>query len=368
MKLYFLFLIFLSIISFIDVKKASFIYVICFSVFLYFFPSTGSDYDIYRIQYLSGFFNTEFPFFHSHSILTAEPWFKFYTSFVRVVTNLDFESFLVMNFLVCIFLLKKGCSHIFHDDIYHWSVLFMAPVIWPTVCYWSVRSSISYFLIFLGVSYLFRENKYNSFIFIFSGCMIHSQYLLISFVVIVSRYVYDVSKRLIKFNINVYILNFIILCIFLCAVFGGAYVFVKFLNFLPSYKIISNKIHYFLDARDGLRITSFLSIFLFPFLLVRIIKGKKNIEYFLKYNEVFREDIFLYFLFVIVSYSFIMNIYFFNTPHLSGRLARFSDYYNFSILIPLFLLSLKKKHFVNISYIVFVLISPLIYNTLYHFF
>lgn len=356
-----------SALSLVLFRKAHFLFIpIAVGLFLYLLPSTGWDYDHYQEAYDLSYFVNEFPWFYTTSGITAEPLYLWYNSAFGVLVPLGFELFLVLNFLFCFLM-----SFTFFDGrkdllLYFW--ISMIPVILPTLFYFSPRSSISFFLVLTGFFKLCQNRNITALILIFIGCMFHSQYILISvfilsysvLLMILSRCSDVVKKRvLILFGALTFIL------ILNINVFIG--VIEGVLGQLPSSKVAVSKLHYLSDARGGLRATSILSIVVFPSLMYVILRKYRSTKIQL-FSKPKTDQRFILMLTACVVFGFLINVLFFNAPHLSGRLGRFSDYLGMTVVMPLSLMFLGGKKILFAVLIIFALAAPFLYPTVYNFF
>ena len=143
--------LFITFLNFILVylsrsKYSIFIILSTTSYILFLLPSTGMDYDYYKADYISAHYIPNFPFFRTTTILTAEPFYKWYTAFISVITNLSFEEFLSLNFIMLyglLFNLFKKYFQVFPSLLF---MVFGLMAIVPTIFYFSPRSSISFVL------------------------------------------------------------------------------------------------------------------------------------------------------------------------------------------------------------------------------
>lgn len=364
---YYLFIVMIGFISFLNVKLSYSLAVIIVPFFLLLLISTGFDYDHYKADYESGYFKFVSPFFFTSEGLTAEPLYKIYSAFVRVVTSLDFEFFLAINFILCIsiFFSTSPFKNINAKIINYLFFLYLLPVILPTLFYFSPRSSISFFLVLGGFFLLFDKKLYSSLAFVFLGVMIHSQYLLFAFFLYLAYFV--TNKSIVGGDKEGYLKLFIIgflFMIFLKSIPTIISIIVNILSFLPSSSVAVSKLHYINSAREGLRVTTLLSLLVFPVL---------NFMLYVNQNRIAKKislDIKLvkrltFFLSICTVFGFCINFVFYNTPHLSGRLGRFSDYLLFSLLIPLSLISRFSLKTVLAFLFLLILLSPILYSTIY---
>ena len=356
-----MFSLFAPLIALLSLRYFSLILIVVSSVFLIILPSTGFDYDHYKDAFDLSYLSNDFPWFYTSSYLTAEPLYKWYSSAIRLCFTSNFEIFLSINLLLCfclsIFAFKKtkpGSLSLF------W--LYILPVIFPTIFYFSPRSSLSFFLVFIGLFFLVKNKKYLSYTLIALGITLHTQYivqglLIILYSLVQAKFQSSKGGKLIKL-----IFFLLILLGFLINGFLG--VLLSFFSFIPHSEYIIYKIHYLTDAKEGFRLTSILSLVVYPAMVMNLEKklGRHSTLFFIDKVE---DKIFIDLLKFCVLTGMAINLIFFSLPHVSGRLSRFSDYISMGILIPIFLKQ-KIGTTMTVVCIFFVnLIAPLIYSTLY---
>jgi len=329
--------------------------------------STGLDYDHYKFDYETGFSSFRFPFFYTKGGLTAEPFYKIYTGFIRVITDLDFAWFLAINFYVCflLFWLYSPFKRIKNSYIHSLFWLFFLPVIIPTVFYFSPRSSLSFFLTVSGLFLLVNERKLMALVLFTLAISTHSQFIpIVFFLLIVSVSL----NRFIKFKSRYAYLYLILYGFSLILFLKVAPFFLLFLSsvlsFLPSADIAINKLHYIHSADSGFRVTSILSLAVFPCLIFTLYKYQSKMSAIsgLKEEYVWK---FVFYLAVCVVFGFCTNLVYFDTPHLSGRLSRFSDYVSLGLLMPITLLCFFSLRVVIFIGLLFIIAAPFIYPTVY---
>jgi hypothetical protein len=66
-----------------------------------------------------------------------------------------------------------------------------------------------------------------------------------------------------------------------------------------------------------------------------------------------------------VLFGFCVNLAFFDQPHISGRLSRFSDYYSLGIVLPVSLLLFFSWRVVVLTAIILIFSAPVLYSTVY---
>lgn len=350
-------------------KKIGFIFLLfgCFYL-LTVLPSTDLDYDIYKESYDNAVFVSNFPWFESVSRLNSEPFYVWYTSFFGVVFSFEFPVFLAINFLLCVALSYLALNDMLDIDNYYYFWVFLLPVIFPTIFYFSPRSSISFFTILLGFMFLFKKKYIVSVLMIFCGINLHSQFLPMAMMILITYLTFQILQNKEKeLYIEVTVFYALLLFIFLKISSTLTDYLSDFLSFLPSSETVNSKLRYLTDSRSGFRITSVLSILIYPLISYHLLKSIKESTYLLILKEdKSKELIFGYMLFAIAIYGAVINLAYINEPHLAGRLSRFSDYMGMCLLVPSYLISFEKEHVANALIILLCIISPFVYGTLYY--
>ncbi|CAK8717254.1 hypothetical protein GKODMF_08845 [Candidatus Electrothrix gigas] len=347
-------------IAFFSLRSSSIILVIGCSVFLYVLPpSIGGDYYTYQSAVENSYVSTEFPWFNTDSRFTSEPFYLFYSSFLGVLLFNSYQLFMIVNFIICylisFFILRK-CPY---KNIFFFFWIASLPVIFPTIFYGSPRSSISLFLVLAGLFLLVDMKYLLSFCCFFLGISIHSQYFFISAVIILF---YLLNKKTKVSNKMILYTLLILLAIMLYKIELFLSLILFIFSFMPSGTVASSKMHYFEDARSGMRFTAILSVFIFPFLIYSLRRVKERLFFKEEKKDKMLKKLFI----AIVLTGGVLNIIFFNTPHLAGRLSRFSDYTSLILILPLFLLTKSHSKTTALT-VLFILnlISPLLYKTIY---
>lgn len=348
-------------------KYAYYTLVLAMSIVVYSLVSTGLDYDFYQLDYETGYFLGGWPFFYTQGNLTAEPFYKIYSGFIRAVTGAGFNSYLVINFLLCTALsyyfspFKSGRS----KEVYYLFWLFMLPVITPTIFYFSPRSSISFFLVLSGFYMLIKMKRLLALFFFLSGISAHSQFVPIVVFLLLISFSLDNSGQVNNRNSYLYLLLYCVLLVLF--LFLVPYIISSLsvvLSFLPSAEVAVNKLHYFNSAKSGFRITSILSLLVFPILMIWLMRNQKKLS--IKYQiSLDKMERLVFYLAVCVAFGFSVNLVYFNVPHLSGRLGRFSDYLSMGLLLPMALLCQFSPRLVVIVGFLFVIVAPFVYPTIY---
>lgn len=360
--------LFISLLYLINFRLASISFFLLFGVLLIFLPSTGFDYFYYKIDYESAYLASQPPFIFTESELTAELFYKIYSGFIRIVTGFDYSAFLSINFIVCAALyfnsIKSSC--LANSQVFTYVAwLFFLPVAAPTLFYFSPRSSISFFIILSGFFSIIKDERWIASALFLLGCSIHSQYIPISLFLMFCNL--TLSKMIYTQNDNA----FRWLCFYgigLAAVLIMLPDFLSLvtviLSFLPTHEVAQSKLHYFNSGNSGIRLTSFLSIVVFPVLGYLLIKNKYT---FIDAFNIPKDKgwSFIFYLSAAVVFGISVNIAYFDAPHLSGRLGRFSDYLSLIFLIPTTLMLFISNRAVCIIGFLFMLASPFLYPTLY---
>lgn len=99
MYYYYIFTLFTSMLFFLNKSAAYYFILLAVPIFLYLLPSTGLDYEFYKLSYDSAQLAPDFPY----STLSAEPFYIWYTSFISIVTAFRFPLFLFINFIIFLF-------------------------------------------------------------------------------------------------------------------------------------------------------------------------------------------------------------------------------------------------------------------------
>lgn len=362
---FYFFTIFIALFSFGSRKLSFILLVVGVFIFLSILPDTGFDYSKYEATFEGGYLIDSFPFFKTHSTIDAEPLYLWYNSLMSFLLYKNFQLFLSFNFLVCLFISKVAFKGLSSTNFYlFW--IFLLPVIIPTVFYYSPRSSISFFLILFAFMQLIKGSHVIGILAILAGISIHSQFLLISSLIIFtyfflhfkSKFQLDTSKKYI-------ILIAVFLVVLLTFINYFSSILIALLSFLPSAKLATAKLHYFETAREGFRFTSVLSVIIYPLLAYRLLKNIDNLNISIFKNKSV-DLVFAVMLFAVICYGASINIAYFNNPHLAGRLSRFSDYVGMGVLLPLSLLMIHKSRWLNPLLLLLVLLSPIFFSTLYH--
>lgn len=372
MEYFYFYSIITTLIFFLDKKTAVLCILFGGIYFLLNLPPTGLDYDIYKAAYETAYRIDEFPWFAYNVYLDAEPFYKTYSCSISVFTNLSFQQFLAFNFSLCFFLTLYSLSRIKQNTFYYFWIMSF-PVIFPTLFYFSPRSSISYILIlngvFLFVDYFKFYSKKTfilSFVFLFTGITIHSQYILLILLLTFTFF------GLIKYRnkpISYHKRVVIIISFFLFFGVKSVNFFIEyikyFFSFLPSADMATGKLSYLDRNYSDLRLTSLLSIFVYPLCANYLLNGYNKSKTLLFFDNHKKELNFLVLIFALSVFGASINLSFFNSPHIAGRLSRLSDYLGFAFLIPMYFKLKFEDRFEDVILLILVVFAPLIYPSLY---
>lgn len=339
------------------------VFAVC-SFFLFVLPSTGYDYDYYKQAFDNAYVTLSYPWFSTDSIITAEPFYIWYTAAVSVLTPLPFQGFLVLNFIFCgvlsFFAFRK--LKVISLDLFWISFL---PVVVPTLFYFSPRSSISLFWVLLGFMLLVRRKVLFALPCLFLGISIHSQYILITTFTVVAYLVYAYSY---KFNDSIRkklgLALIFMAGLSLLGVQQLMGVLSSALGVLPSAEVAVSKLHYLESARSGYRLTAILSIIVYPAMMYLIFVRKKKLCFsFFDNREL--DETFVHMLALVIIFGAMINIVFIGESHLAGRLSRFSDYIGMGVVLPTFFVIYLGR--VATVFILWALVwlAPLMYSTVY---
>jgi hypothetical protein len=362
---FYFFTIIVVYVAFISEKISSFILIIGVGFFLLTFPDNGLDYSKYEATFYTGAIIDDFPFFQSERLIDSEPFYLWYSAFMSVLLFKQFPLFLCVNFL-----LSVGLSFIAFKILprryFHLFWLFLLPVIIPTLFYFSPRSSISFILVVFGFMSLVKRKLIPCLIAILIAILFHSQFILVS-VLMIGTYIL-ISYRMdfhIKRSKRIIIIISIVISVLLFFVSNFIGLISSVLLFLPSADIAIAKLSYFENAREGYRLTSILSVIIYPLISFFILRNFENGHIKITNNIVLDKTL-LIMLFAVICYGAAINIAFFGAPHLAGRLSRVPDYMGIGLVLPIYFLSLKNKFYLFAALLIFVISAPLAFPTLYY--
>lgn len=331
----------------------------------------GDDYYGYLDAYEGALRLNGYPWARTITKIDAEELYLWYTAMVRIFSGgLPMSFFLSFNFLLCLlisFFMLKGFKKDY--QLFFWAMAL--PVVFPTVFYYLIRSSLSFFLVALGFFSLLQDNKLKAFVFGFGftylGINLHSQYILLGFLMIVMFFLLKLKhKDDYKYNINM---------IMICSVglIGVLLILKQFteqlgelLSFLPSSNIVAGKLGYLASDDDrGIRVTSILSIVIYPVMMYNVIQKTYFTETTYIFKSKLKERKFLILFFALICFGASINIAYFDLSHVAGRLSRISDYLGMCILLPLFFkISLGNK-LEYVALLLITILAPILYSAVY---
>jgi|GEM_PF-4238692 len=121
------------------------------------------------------------------SELTAEPAWKWYTAALKFFLGQNFRYFLVANFWITLALINTAFKKLqLSRDQTNLGLALMVPVVFPTIMFWSPRSSVSLGLCLLGVAEVSNRNLRRAIPLIAVGTAIHSQYIAVCLFVLIA--------------------------------------------------------------------------------------------------------------------------------------------------------------------------------------
>lgn len=361
---YYFFTVITVLIYFVNKRFACGVAIVGVFYFLNILPSTNLDYGYYEEAFDNAFITSSYPWFHTEAIITAEPFYLWYTSFWGVIAPFGFPFFLAINFLLC-YLLSRLVFRTLPKKLLYDFWIYLLPVIIPTIFYFSPRSSISFIALFIFFIYMIKKNYIIALPFLLFAISMHSQYLLMGgLILLVSFTFYKIESRRKR---SLYIIIYSsILYLGLIFINSGTEYISSFLSFLPSTDIINSKLGYFENGREGFRFSSIFSILIYPFLAYNFFKKiiDTETEVFLKNKDL--EINFAYVVFSIIVFGAVINLAFISAPHLAGRLSRFSDYLGMGLLFPLYFTYSSRWQYGYLVLFLITLLTPVIYSTIYY--
>lgn len=361
MYYYYIFSVISVIVYYFFRSSSLFFIIIGFLMFLGLLPSTGFDYDHYKKVFDNAYVINDFPWFYTNTDMTAEPLYLWYASFWGVLLPFGFTSFLQINFLLCLFISVLSFMHM-KPKILSLFWLSWLPVISPTLFYASPRSSISFFLVFYGMFLTIRAKMAAALLSIIIGFSVHSQYIPISITIVIYVFLENMNYNpLVKRAIYVLLGIFVIPILFNPSLLQSVLEWILLIS--PDNSVAISKLHYIEDAASGFRATSLLSIVVYPVCAFFLHVKSKHKPIFFD-NRVYDAK-FISLMLVVVLFGSLINIIFFNTPHISGRIGRFSDYLGMGIVLPMYFLSYFGETTLLIVFFIFSLLAPILYPTLY---
>jgi len=329
------------------------IVLILFSIFLAFAPPTASDQDF--DAYKSGFENIEFineyPFVISDTNLTAERGFFWYMVIFHTLTN-QFNVFLVLNFLLLsfsnAFILKK--LEFKENDLTNIMLYALAAFI-PLIFYWSPRSGPSISLILAAYLLFLKRKHILSFAAFLLASMIHSQYIPFITVIVLTLSLNKLMNR-----------SLLVLASFFSITIIGLLKYgTDLIRLIPSGDIFSvafAKLHYIdeLGESAGIRLSGLILIFI-NFLYLTVIRNKIRTKYPMSIMNLVD---------ICIVFSLVTNLFFINDSHVSGRVARFADFFIIICATPYFISIFAKRNFTPVLHALSFLLLLAIYRNIYY--
>ena len=368
---YYFFTLVIALVFFINKRFAFVLAIIGCSFFLYYWPTIGhfgDDYLGYLDVFENAYYKPIYPYYESRTKADVEMLYRFINSIFNLKVSDDFRLFLIFNYLSSVFLMYLGLRKFKPIYFYSFTVMLL-PVIFPTIFYYLLRSSLSFSFCFLGFCLLIRKKYWVALFCLYVGFNLHTQYLLISLLIIFTHAYFFILKKhtsSLIFHKNRILLFGTVLTIFLVTFkyFSGATE--ALLSLLPSSDLAQGKLgHLSAKKESGFRITAILSILVYPIISYKILvtKFRTNKTFFLENNKF--DTALVVLLFAIFVYGASINLAFITDPHVAGRLSRFSDYVGLSLLFFSFLNSFYTKEIERIIIIILFLVVPILYPAVY---
>ncbi len=371
MFLYFLNNIFLFFLLFFFQKKNFYLLVLSIlsvALIIYFLPGTAPDYQGYKRDYESGRIVDVFPYFNTLSVIDAEPYYKNYSAFIRVVTGLSFNGYLALNFILGYSLMYFGLKSIFKPKAVTIFMMLGLISIVPAIFYFLVRSSIPYVLVVLVFVLYAKKRPYWAMAVSFLAMGFHSQYIPALFMLGSSYLWYELFIKNKQSTAGIFIYA-VVMLLLLLMVLKFAVPILSTLSFLPTNtEFLLGKSRVLTAGTEGFRLTSFLSIAVFPLMYFYLVKKEKFLEVFRKGESGETYNRFIFLLGSAVLLAFVINLIFINVPLVSGRLSRFSDYTFLMIGMGTFLLTIKNSdRLLPLLLLLLMCIAPFLYPAVYDF-
>jgi len=364
----------ISVLLFFINKKRAVIFVIIGCVFfLYYLPSIGHfgpDYLGYQTTYVNAFKIEAFPWVNTAAQIDSEPFYLWYSSLISAYSNLVFSFYMIFNFLLCVFI-SVFMLRSFKSDYKYFFWIMILPVIFPTIFYFLLRSSLSYFLVALGFFSLLNPSKkkaiFLAILFFFLGINLHSQYILIT-LLILGVFVVLRFETLAEYyrDLKIIIISAFALIFILTGLRSFTNELASILSFLPSSDVISVKIGHLTGVDNkGLRLTALLSIVIYPVMAFQVVikTYKSHVLYFL--NNKLKERKFLLLMLAIILYGAAINIAYFDSALAAGRLSRFSDYLGICLLMPMYFKTCIGYKTEYLALVIITVLAPILYAAVY---
>jgi len=373
MEYFYVFTLIAVLLFFLNKKKALIFIIIGCVFFLYFLPSIGyfgPDYLGYQTTYVNAFKIEAFPWVNTAAQIDSEPFYLWYSSLISAYSNLGFSFYMIFNFLLCVFI-SVFMLRSFKSDYKYFFWIMILPVIFPTIFYFLLRSSLSYFLVALGFFSLLNPNKkkaiFYAILFSFMGINLHSQYILMTllflgtFMSLKFEILADYYRNLKIITISAFALIFVLI-----ALRSYTSEIASLLSFLPSSDVISVKIGHLIGKDErGLRLTALLSVVIYPVMAFQVVirTYKSDVLYFL--NNKLKERKFLLLMLAIILYGAAINIAYFDSALAAGRLSRFSDYLGICLLVPMYFKTCIGYKFEYFVLTLITVLAPVLYAAVY---
>jgi len=373
MEYFYVFTLISVFLFFLNKKRAVYFIIIGCVFFLYYLPSIGyfgPDYLGYQTTYINAFKIEAFPWVATAAQIDSEPFYLWYSSLVSAYSNLGFSFYMIFNFLLCV-VISAFMLRSFKVDYKYFFWIMILPVIFPTIFYFLLRSSLSYFLVALGFFSLLNPNKkkaiFFAVLFSFLGFNLHSQYILMTLLFLgifsVLRFETFTDYYL---GLKIIISSAFVLIFVMLALRSYTNELASLLSFLPSSDVISVKIEHLINEDErAVRLTALLSILIYPVMAFQVLRKtyKSPVLYFL--NDKLKERKFLLLMLAIILYGAAINIAYFDTSLVAGRLSRFSDYLGICLLMPMYFktcIGYKTEYF---ALVIITVLAPILYAAVY---
>ena len=304
--------------------------IFIFAIFLMLSPDTGEDYSYYKEGYEGITFSEAFPFVLGVDSLTVDQGFLWWMGLFRLFFD-AYNIFLSLNFIFLMYLLHYALTTHFmfkRSDVEDFLYLSF-PVIIPVAFYWSPRSAPSFIIMIMLVATLHSRRFFYSMALAFCAAIFHSQYIP-NVLGLVIFYIF-IGKNPRKNFLVAFGASFAVALPLIYSDLALAFTSLLDGSLKLIFLVAVDKLHYFVDGSgDGYFRYSFLLILILEILVMffllkdagRVVHGK--VTYLLSFC---------------VAFSLVINLLFWNSAHLAGRVARFSDW----ILATVGVLYLVKK-------------------------
>lgn len=304
--------------------------IFVFAIFLLFSPDTGEDYSFYKEGYEGITFASAFPFVFGVDSLTVDQGFLWWMGVFKLVFN-SYNIFLSLNFILAMWFFEYALKrHYFFKKTDVENLLYLAfPVIIPVAFYWSPRSGPSLIAMLLLGSTLHSGRFLYSIALAFFAISLHSQYIPNLLGLFVFYYFMAQGAR------KIFLLAFgSSLAVMVPLIYGDQMLAFASLVDGPLriiFSVAMDKVHYFVDgSTDG--------NFRYSFILILILEIFVMYFIFQDASRVVQDKV-IYLLAFSAAFSLVVNSLFWNSAHLAGRVARFSDW----ILATVGVIYLAKK-------------------------